>query len=155
METICQLTHQAEKCISPVQQSLIASNKIEKTALRHMGLVNKDNRWVFKDELLVDDVEPINVDKSQVASAVRSKNDFEKIVLKQLGQLATWQKENHQYYLQKFDSLDEKICAIQRRLLKHHIGGGSDSSELPCQDDGNRNMDEDTEDDGDEASSSF
>lgn len=76
--------------------------------------------------------------------------------MKQLDYIFSWQKEKHKQYAAKLDSLDEKIHAIQRRLRKHHIGGGSESSSLPSLDDGDQNPKENIgDDDADAASSSF
>lgn len=58
-------------------------NQSEKLALHHMGLGKNENGWVFKDEHvpIVEEVEPLKVDKSQYN--FKPKSEFEKFVVDQ------------------------------------------------------------------------
>ncbi|KOM48468.1 hypothetical protein LR48_Vigan07g217200 [Vigna angularis] len=61
-------------------------NLIGKLALHQMGLRKKENGWSFKDEHMsvVDEVEPLKVDKSESKYTFKPKTKFEKYMVNQM-----------------------------------------------------------------------
>lgn len=62
------------------------TNLISNLAFHHMGLRKSEVRWSFKDDQLpmVEDIVPLNVNKSNVGSTFKPRTEFERFMMKQM-----------------------------------------------------------------------
>lgn len=69
-----------------VTLSCSKKNLIEKLALHHMGLRKSEIGWTFKDEHvpMVEEVEPLKVDKSESKFTFQPKIEFERYMVNQM-----------------------------------------------------------------------